>query len=144
MMSALSITPLYTAEASATGGRNGHVRSSDGLIDYDLAIPKSMGGPGGAKTNPEQLFAAGYASCFHSALGLVAGQAKVPLPKDATVTAHVHIGRSEPAFKLEVELKVSAPSMDKAALQKLVDAAHNVCPYSLATRNNIKVHLTVV
>ncbi|ACU34194.1 organic hydroperoxide resistance protein [Actinosynnema pretiosum subsp. pretiosum] len=134
---------LYTAEAIAVGdGRNGEVRSSDGVIDEQLAMPKELGGPGGDKTNPEQLFAAGYAACFHSALKRVAGQAKADIT-DSTVTAKVGIGPNDQGgFGLTVELAVHIPGADEAAAHKLVETAHQVCPYSNATRGNIEVALT--
>ena len=133
---------IYTAVATASGdGRNGHARSSDGLIDLDLAIPKEMGGAGGA-TNPEQLFAAGYAACFHSALKLVAGQKKLPITESA-VTAEVGIGANDAGgFGLTVALEVELGGIDQAAADDLVEAAHQVCPYSNATRGNVPVTLT--
>jgi len=136
--------PVYTAEALATGaGRNGHVRSSDGLVDQDLAIPREMGGPGGA-TNPEQMFAAGYAACFHSALQMVAREAKADLG-DSSVGAKVGIGPIDGGgFGLTVALEVVVPDMDHDQAQALADKAHQVCPYSNATRGNIDVTVTVV
>jgi Ohr subfamily peroxiredoxin len=133
---------IYTAVATATGdGRNGHARSSDGIVDVDLAIPKEMGGTGGA-TNPEQLFAAGYAACFHSALKLVAGQKKLQL-SDSAVTAEVGIGSNDAGgFGLTVALEVELGGIDQAAADDLVEAAHQVCPYSNATRGNVPVTLT--
>ncbi len=135
---------LYTAVATATGdGRNGHATSEDGMLDLDLRIPVSMGGPGGA-TNPEQLFAVGYAACFHSAMKVVAGQRKVDIT-DSEVSATVAIGKLDGGgFGLEVELDVSVPSLDRATAEELVAAAHTVCPYSNATRGNIPVTLSVV
>ncbi|MBT0993438.1 organic hydroperoxide resistance protein [Cellulomonas sp. DKR-3] len=135
------MTAVYTAVATATGeGRSGHTRSSDGLIDLDLAIPKEMGGPGGL-TNPEQLFAAGYAACFHSALASVARSRKVTYV-DSAVTAEVGIGpRAEGGFGLEVTLRVELGGIDQAAAEELVEAAHQVCPYSNATRGNVPVTL---
>jgi Ohr subfamily peroxiredoxin len=135
---------LYTATAHATGdGRNGHATSDDGILDVDVRIPKEMGGPGGA-TNPEQLFAAGYAACFHSALKFVAGQEKL----DATgseVSASVGIGMlPDRGFGLQVELDVHTPNLDRATAEDLAAKAHQVCPYSNATRGNIDVTLTVV
>jgi Ohr subfamily peroxiredoxin len=133
---------LYTAEATSSGaGRNGHVSSSDGVLDQDLAAPKEMGGPGGA-TNPEQLFAAGYAACFHSALQLIARREKVSLA-ESSVTAQVSIGKQGDGFGLAAELVVTLPGVERAAAEKLVEAAHQVCPYSNATRGNIDVALTV-
>ena len=137
------MTPIYTASAVSTGdARNGHVQSTDGLIDADVRIPKEMGGAGGA-TNPEQLFAAGYAACFHSALKLVAGKAKVDMT-DSEVVADVSIGdNGNGGFGLAVQLEVTIPGADAATAQQLADQAHQVCPYSNATRGNIKVDLTV-
>ena len=134
---------LYEAEATATGeGRNGHARSSDGVLDVDLAVPAEMGGAGGA-TNPEQLFAAGYAACFHSALQTVARRQKVEFGA-STVTAKVGIGPNDQrGFELAVTLVVELPGVEREAAQQLVDAAHQVCPYSNATRGNIDVALEV-
>jgi Ohr subfamily peroxiredoxin len=117
------------------------VTSSDGVIDESLAIPKEMGGPGGDKTNPEQLFAAGYSACFHSALQLVARQAKVALG-DSTVTAEVSVLKQDVGFGLGVALNVSLPGLDQAQADQLVEQAHQVCPYSNATRGNIEVALS--
>lgn len=138
------MTPIYTATAVSTGdARNGHVQSSDGLIDADVRIPKEMGGEGGA-TNPEQLFAAGYAACFHSALKLVAGKAKVDMT-DSEVVADVSIGQNgQGGFGLAVQLEVTIPGADAATAQQLAEQAHQVCPYSNATRGNIDVTVTVV
>jgi lipoyl-dependent peroxiredoxin len=135
---------LYTAVATATGdGRNGHARTDDGLIDVDVRIPVSMGGPGGA-TNPEQLFAAGYAACFHSALKHVAGAQGADLT-GSEVTTRVAIGMlAGGAFGLAVELDLFAPGLDHDAAQALLERAHQVCPYSNATRGNIDVTLTVI
>jgi lipoyl-dependent peroxiredoxin len=134
---------LYTAEAVATGaGRAGEVRSSDGVIDEQLAIPKELGGPGGDATNPEQLFAAGYSACFNSALALVARQAKVDMPT-SSVTAQVGIGRQDGGFGLTVRLIVDIPGVAKDIAEDLVAKAHMVCPYSNATRGNIEVELQV-
>jgi Ohr subfamily peroxiredoxin len=133
---------IYTAVATARGdGRNGEVTSSDGVIDESLAIPKEMGGPGGDKTNPEQLFAAGYSACFHSALQLVARQAKVQLG-DSTVTAEVSVLKQDVGFGLGVALNVSLPGLAQAQADQLVEQAHQVCPYSNATRGNIEVALS--
>ena len=135
---------LYTAVATAHGGRQGHVKSDDGMLDLDTATPKSMGGPGTAGTNPEQLFAAGYAACFQSAMQYVAGQQKVDA-RDSTVTGHVSIGPNEggPGFMLAVKHAVTLPHLDQAAAEKLVHDAHQVCPYSNATRGNIAVDFDV-
>lgn len=135
---------LYKATVKSTGGReNGHAVSNDGIIDVKLAVPKEMGGPGGA-TNPEQLFASGYSACFLGAIKFVASKEseKVKIPDDASVTAVVGIGPipNGNGFALQVELQVSLPGVDKAIAQKLVDKAHNeVCPYSNATRGNVEV-----
>ena len=135
---------LYTATAHAEGdGRNGHVRSEDGLLDTDVRVPRQMGGPGGAP-NPEMLFAAGYAACFHSALKGVGRQEKANV-EGTEVIASVGIGSLDNgAFGLAVELKVSVPGADRPTAEKLVARAHEVCPYSNATRGNIPVTLTVV
>ncbi|WP_338889742.1 organic hydroperoxide resistance protein [Rhodococcus sovatensis] len=134
---------IYTAEALATGeGRNGHARTSDGRLDLDLAIPEAMGGSGQG-TNPEQLFAAGYAACFHSALQLVARQAKADIT-DSAVGARVGIGPNDAGgFQLEVTLEVTLPNLAHDEAQALADQAHQVCPYSNATRGNIDVTVTV-
>ncbi|MEU6093228.1 organic hydroperoxide resistance protein [Streptomyces sp. NPDC047079] len=133
---------LYTAVATATHGRDGRAVSSDGRLDLQLAIPVEMGG-GGQGTNPEQLFAAGYAACFASALGLVGRQAKVDV-SDAAVTGEVSIGKQGEGFGLAVILRVELPdSVDQETGRKLVEQAHQVCPYSNATRGNIPVELVV-
>jgi lipoyl-dependent peroxiredoxin len=134
---------LYTATAASTGaGRNGHVQSTDGFIDADVRIPQEMGGSGGA-TNPEQLFAAGYAACFHSALQLVAGQAGADIT-DSEVVADVSIGpNGQGGFGLAVQLEVALPAVEPEAARALVEKAHEVCPYSNATRGNIEVTLTL-
>lgn len=134
---------LYTAVATAVGdGRDGSVRSSDGLLDIDLALPPEMGGAGGA-TNPEQLFAAGYAACFHNALRRVARRAEADVTA-SEVTARVGIGPTGGgAFGLAVTLEVSLPGVDPETARKLVDTAHQVCPYSNATRGNIDVDLVL-
>ncbi|MFL2001671.1 MULTISPECIES: organic hydroperoxide resistance protein [unclassified Microbacterium] len=134
---------IYTAEALATGeGRGGHVVTKDGLLDTDLRIPQEMGGPGGG-LNPEALFAAGYAACFHGALQAVARGQKVTL-EDTSVGSRVHIGpNGEGGFQLSVELEVVIPNLPHDEAQALADAAHQVCPYSNATRGNIDVTVTV-
>jgi lipoyl-dependent peroxiredoxin len=133
---------LYTAKATSTGdGRNGHVVSSDQRLDLDLALPPEMGGSGDG-TNPEQLFAAGYAACFHSALRVVAHRAGVN-PGESTVTAEVGIGPEGDAFGLVVTLIISIPGLDRERARELAEAAHQVCPYSRATRGNISVELRV-
>lgn len=137
-------TILYKAHATATGGREGRAVSSDNVLDVKLTTPKELGGAGAAGTNPEQMFAAGYAACFIGAMKFVAGQTKVALPADLSIASTVGIGKIPAGFGIEVDLKVSIPGMDKAAAEKLVHAAHQVCPYSNATRNNIDVRLSVV
>ncbi|MXG89983.1 Ohr family peroxiredoxin [Nocardioides flavescens] len=134
---------LYTAEALATGGgRNGHVRTSEGTLDLDLAVPTAMGGSGQG-ANPEQLFAAGYAACFHSALQAVARAQKVDLG-DSSVGGQVSIGpNGEGGFQLAVRLEVVVPDLPHDQAQALADAAHQVCPYSNATRGNIEVVVEV-
>ncbi|MGO8871961.1 MAG: organic hydroperoxide resistance protein [Acidimicrobiales bacterium] len=137
------VKPLYTAEATAVGGREGHVRSSDGLLEVDLQPPVEMGGPGGA-TNPEQLFAAGYAACFQSALGVVARRKKVSVD-GSTVEVKVSIGTIEGGgFGLAVAIAVHLPGVPDDTAQELTAAAHEVCPYSIATRGNIGVTLAVM
>ncbi|MEH0153843.1 organic hydroperoxide resistance protein [Limibacter armeniacum] len=133
---------LYTAAATASGGRNGKVVSSDEVLDLEVRMPKELQGSGGPFTNPEQLFAAGYAACFDSALGLVARQQKVNI--SPSTTAEVSIGQDETGFGLGVKLKVSIPELEREQAQKLVEAAHQVCPYSKATRGNIEVALEVI
>ncbi len=134
---------LYTAEAIAVGdGRNGEVRSSDGVIDEQLSTPRELGGPGGDRTNPEQLFAAGYAACFHSALKVAARQAKVRIG-ETSVTAKVDLGANgSGGFQLAVELVAHIPGVEQAVAEQLAGAAHRICPYSNATRGNIEVALT--
>jgi Ohr subfamily peroxiredoxin len=135
---------LYTAEATAWGGREGRAASSDGVLDVQLAIPKGLGGPGGDKTNPEQLFATGYAACFHSALKLVAAGQKVDVT-DSAITARVGIGANDSGgFGLQVELEAELPGVEPDVAKALVDKAHEVCPYSNATRGNVEVTLTIV
>jgi len=135
---------LYTATAHATGdGRNGHATSDDGILDVDLRVPQELGGSGGA-TNPEQLFAAGFAACFHSAIKVVAGRDKLDVT-GTEVSASVGIGMNDRGgFGLAVELDVHAPALDRATAEDLVAKAHEVCPYSNATRGNVEVSLTVV
>lgn len=138
----IEIEPIYTTEAIATGaGRDGHVQSSDGRVVEDLAVPVEMGGDGKG-TNPEQLFAAGYAACFHSALQLVARKAEKDLG-DSSVGARVSIGRAGEGFGLAVTLEVVIPNLPHDEAQQLADKAHQVCPYSNATRGNIRVDVTV-
>lgn len=134
---------LYTAHATATGGREGSAKTDDGRLSVTLSTPKEIGGNGGDGTNPEQLFASGYSACFLGALKLVAGQEKVSLPDSTTVSAAVGIGPIPTGFGLAVELSIAAPGVDQAKLKELVDKANVVCPYSNATQNNIKVKLSL-
>jgi osmotically inducible protein OsmC len=129
---------IYTATCTADHGRDGGARSDDGNLDVKLSMPKAFGGPGGTGTNPEQLFAAGYAACFGSAIGHVARSKKLN-PGKISVTAKVDIGPVATGFGLQVELVATISDLDRAQAQALVDAAHQVCPYSNATRNNIVV-----
>ena len=134
---------LYTAVATAHGGREGHVQSDDGILSLDLRLPKGMGGPGGPGTNPEQLFAAGYAACFESALRLVARVQKKTL-EDAHITAHVSLNASDDGkYGLSVELHGRIDGVSKEEAGALLHAAHDVCPYSRATRGNVDVKLVV-
>jgi osmotically inducible protein OsmC len=141
----MAYQPLYTAVATATGGRDGHVESSDGVLNADLSVPKEMGGPGKPGTsNPEQLFAAGYSACFAGAIGFVANRDKVKIGPVA-VKGHVTFGKQDDGFfRLAVQLDVNIQDVDKSAAEKLVEDAHQICPYSRATRNNIDVKLVVV
>jgi osmotically inducible protein OsmC len=134
---------LYSTEARAVGGRAGHVQTGDGLLSVDLALPKELGGKGGA-TNPEQLFAAGYAACFESAMRFVAGKQKLPL-EDAAVTAGVSLHPDgQGGFRLGVALVAQTNGLDQAAAEALVSAAHQICPYSNAIRGNVEVALSAV
>lgn len=134
---------LYTAEATANGGRDGRATSSDGVLNVQLSTPRELGGGGGPGTNPEQLFAAGYSACFLGALKFVAGKEKVSLPADTTVTGRVGIGAIPTGFGIQAELRIKVPGLPKDKVQALVDKAHIVCPYSNATRGNIDVKLVV-
>ena len=134
---------VYTAKAKATGGRDGRATSSDEILDVKLAVPKEMGGAGGG-TNPEQLFAAGYSACFLGAMKFVAGRDKLNISKDAFIEGEVGIGPIPTGFGIEVKLNIHLEGRDQAEAQKLVDAAHIVCPYSNATRGNINVTLNVI
>ncbi|GGY75067.1 organic hydroperoxide resistance protein [Marinobacter zhanjiangensis] len=133
---------LYTASAEATGGRDGRAISSDGVLDVALTTPQALGGAGGDGTNPEQLFAAGYSACFIGAMKVVAGKAKLPMPEDTSVEGLVGIGPLGNGFGIQVELRISLPGMDGEQAQQLIDMAHQVCPYSNATRGNVDVTLT--
>lgn len=135
---------LYTAEATAWGGREGRAASSDGNLDVELVVPKELGGPGGTGTNPEQLFAAGYAGCFHSALKLVARGQKLDVSESA-ITVRVGLGpNGAGGFGLAVEIEAELPGLDGDTARSLLDQAHQVCPYSNATRGNVDVQLAVV
>jgi len=133
---------LYTAHATATGGRDGRAKTSDGRIDVVLKPPKEMGGTGEG-VNPEQLFAAGYSACFIGAIKFVAGQQKIAVPADTSIEGSVGIGPIPAGFGLQVALKVSMPGVDRAVAQSLIEQAHKVCPYSNATRGNIEVTLSL-
>ena len=133
---------IYQAHATSTGGRDGTTKSSDGLLDVKLSVPKEMGGAGGG-VNPEQLFAAGYSACFIGAMKFVAGMQKVALPADTSISATVGIGRTPAGFGIEAQLVVSVPGVDRAVAQAIVDKAHQVCPYSSATRGNIEVTISL-
>lgn len=135
---------LYTAQATSTGGRTGTSRSSDGVLDLTLTTPRELGGAGGNGTNPEQLFAAGYSACFIGALKAVAARQKIKLPDDVAITAQVGIGPIPAGFGIQVAMAITIPGFERDSAQALVDAAHQVCPYSNATRGNIEVTLTVV
>ncbi|MDP2868003.1 organic hydroperoxide resistance protein [Methyloversatilis sp.] len=134
---------LYTAQATATGGREGRAKSSDGVLDLQLSTPRELGGAGGAGTNPEQLFAAGYSACFLGALKFVAAQDKVELPADTQITGRVGIGAIPTGFGIEVELTIAVPGLPRDQVEALVAKAHIVCPYSNATHGNIDVTLVI-
>jgi osmotically inducible protein OsmC len=134
---------LYTAHATSTGGRDGTSKTDDGILDVKLTTPKQLGGNGAAGTNPEQLFAAGYSACFIGAMKHVAMLQKIALPAGTSIAADVGIGPIPNGFGIQVALKVTVPGMERTAAEKLVQAAHQVCPYSNATRGNIEVALTV-
>jgi lipoyl-dependent peroxiredoxin len=134
---------LYTARSTATGGRDGRAISSDRVLDVALATPRELGGAGGVGTNPEQLFASGYSACFLSALKFVAGKQKVAIPADSSITGTVGIGPIPTGFALKVQLEISVPGLPREQVQDLVNQAHQVCPYSNATRGNIDVTLIV-
>jgi Ohr subfamily peroxiredoxin len=134
---------LYTATATATGGRTGTATSSDGKLKVDLSTPRELGGAGGDGTNPEQMFAAGYAACFIGAMKAVGARQKLKVPDDVSITADVGIGPIPAGFGIQVAMRISLPGMERPAAEALVAAAHQVCPYSNATRGNIDVTLTV-
>jgi len=134
----------YTAKATATGGREGTAKSDDGRLDLTLSTPKGLGGDDGQGTNPEQLFAAGYAACFIGALKFVAAEEKSSLPSATYINSEVSIGAIDGGFGIAVKLAISLGDMDKAAAQIMVDKAHKVCPYSNATRGNVEVVLSLI
>jgi Ohr subfamily peroxiredoxin len=141
----MTVDVKYTTTATATGGRDGRAATKDGAFKVDLSTPKELGGGGGPGNNPEQLFAAGYAACFLGAMKFVSSQGGPKVPNDASVTSTVGIGpRSEGGFGIDVALDVALPGLDRAEAQALVEKAHQVCPYSNATRNNVDVRLRVV
>lgn len=141
----MPVNVLYTTKATATGGRDGQAATEDGSFSVKLATPKELGGGGGPGNNPEQLFAAGYSACFLGAMKFVASQGGPKVPADTKVTATVGIGpRSEGGFGIDVALAISLPGMPRNEAEALVEKAHQVCPYSNATRNNVPVRLTVV
>jgi Ohr subfamily peroxiredoxin len=138
---------LYTARATSTGGRNGKTESSDGSFKLDLATPREMGGAGGVGTNPEQLFAAGYSACFIGALKAVGAKQKIAVPADTSIDAEVSFGPlsgAEGRYGIAVVMNIHLPGMERAQAEKLVETAHQVCPYSNATRGNVDVTLNVV
>jgi len=136
---------LYTAQASATGGRAGRAVSDNGVLDVTLTVPKELGGDGATGTNPEQMFAAGYSACFLGALKFVAGKEKVKIPDDATITTRVGIGPRDDGtgFAIEVAISANIPGMERALAERLVAAAHIVCPYSHAMRTSTEVPVSV-
>jgi len=138
---------LYTAHATSTGGRQGTSRTSDGVLDVNLATPKEMGGPGGVGTNPEQLFAAGYSACFIGAMKAVAGKMQIKVPQDVSIDSHVSFGPlagGAVGYGIAVAMEIKVPGLSREQAEALVKAAHQVCPYSNATRGNIDVTLNVI
>jgi lipoyl-dependent peroxiredoxin len=141
----MSVDVKYTTRATSTGGRDGESRTEDGRFAVKLSTPKELGGAGGEGTNPEQLFAAGYSACFIGALKAVGAQLKIKVPAETSITATVGIGpRSEGGFGITADLEISLPGLERADAEKLVEAAHQTCPYSNATRGNVDVGLTIV
>jgi Ohr subfamily peroxiredoxin len=141
----MSVNVLYKTRATSTGGRDGQSRVEDGKLSFTLATPKELGGAGGEGTNPEQLFAAGYSACFIGAMKVAGQQLKIRVPAETSVTANVGIGpRSEGGFGITAELEISLPGLDRADAEKVVETAHQICPYSNATRGNVDVALTIV
>ena len=140
----MTVDVKYRTSATATGGRDGYAKTQDGALSVKLSTPKELGGAGGDGSNPEQLFAAGYSACFIGALKVAAQQLKVKVPAETTVTATVGIGpRSEGGFGITADLKVSLPGIERTLAQRLVESAHQICPYSNATRGNVDVGLNV-
>ena len=140
----MSVDVKYTTTASASGGRDGSAKAHDGRFEAKLSTPKELGGAGGEGTNPEQLFAAGYSACFIGALKVAGQQLKVKVPDDTKVTATVGIGpRAAGGFGITTDLVVDLPGLDREQAQQLVDTAHQICPYSNATRNNVDVGLSL-
>lgn len=140
----MSVDVKYRTRATATGGRDGEARTEDGRIAVKLSTPKELGGAGGEGSNPEQLFAAGYSACFIGALKVAGSELKIKVPNDVSVTATVGIGpRAAGGFGITADLEVSLPGLDRADAEKLVQTAHQICPYSNATRNNVDVGLTI-
>ena len=135
---------VYTATATATGGRTGSAQSSDGALKLDLSTPRELGGAGGSGTNPEQMFAAGYSACFIGAMKAVSAGMKVKVPDDVAITSEVGIGPIPGGFNIQVAMQITLPGLERETAEALVAAAHKVCPYSNATRGNIDVTLTVV
>jgi len=135
---------LYTAQATSTGGRTGTSKTADGALSVTLSTPRELGGAGGPGTNPEQLFAAGYSACFIGAMKAVGAMQKIKVPDDVSITAEVGIGPISHGFGIQVAMAISIPGFERAAAEALVAAAHQVCPYSNATRGNIEVTLSVV
>ena len=140
----MSVDVKYHTTATSTGGRDGHARSEDGRLDHQLSTPQELGGAGGDGTNPEQLFAAGYSACFIGALKVAGQQLKLKVPADVSVTATVGIGpRAAGGFGITADLDIRLSGLERADAERLVEAAHQVCPYSNATRGNVEVGLTV-
>ncbi|GGE07657.1 organic hydroperoxide resistance protein [Aureimonas endophytica] len=141
----MPVDVIYKTKATANGGgRDGAARSDDGSVDVKLVVPKEMGGPGGPGANPEKLFAAGYSACFLGAMRAVSSKVGVKVPAEATVTAEIGFGpRSEGGYGITADLTIDLPGVDRAEGEKLIAAAHEVCPYSNATRGNVNVGLTL-
>ena len=141
----MPVDVIYKTKATANGGgRDGAARSDDGSVDVKLVVPKEMGGPGGVGANPEKLFAAGYSACFLGAMRAISPKVGVKVPAEATVTAEVGFGpRSEGGYGITADLTIDLPGVDRAEAEKLIAAAHEICPYSNATRNNLDVGVTL-